>query len=128
MGIEALSRLAKECFFVDHRKESIDMIQANLELTGLGENAKVFCMDAVSFLSQTNETFDFVFLDPPYGTGLLQKVLPMLPEKMTDKGKILCESPQEELLPDTIDDFVLTKESRYGKIKISVYCHKDVVS
>ena len=72
MGIEALSRGAKEAVFVDNRKESVEIIKRNLKSTKLDENAKVIPMDSNSYLNVNSEKFDFVFIDPPYETGLLQ--------------------------------------------------------
>ena len=127
MGIEALSRGAKQAVFVDLRRESAEIIKRNLSATGLEANARVLNMDSIAFLKQKAEPFDLAFLDPPYGTGLLQKALPEVAKIMNKGGIIICESPQNEELPGQIDNFVLDRSYRYGKIKISTYCHKDVV-
>lgn len=127
MGIEALSRGAKQGVFVDTRRESIEVIKKNLAVTGLEKSARVLNMDSLSFLKQDTEPFDLAFLDPPYGAGILQKALPEVAKIMNKGGIIICESPQNEELPGQIDNFVLDRSYRYGKIKISTYCHKDVV-
>lgn len=127
MGIEALSRGAKEAVFVDARKESADTVRKNLDATGLAKSARVVQGDAFSYLNQEPKPFDLAFLDPPYGAGLLQKALPAVAQIMNQGGIIICESPQNEELPTEIDNFVLDRSYRYGKIKISTYCHKDVV-
>lgn len=126
MGIEALSRGAKEAVFVDSARSSISVINRNIEKTKLESNAKVINRDAKTFLTNTDKTFDIVFLDPPYGKGILQEVLPMVVTKMNVSGRIICESPQNEELPTEIGDFILDRNYRYGKIKINVYCHRDV--
>lgn len=127
MGIEALSRGAALSVFVDMRRESVEAIKKNLNTTGLGANARVLNMDSLAFLKQKTQPFDLAFLDPPYGTGLLQKALPGVAKIMNKGGLIICESPQNEELPEKIDNFVLDRSYRYGKIIISIYCHKDVV-
>ena len=127
MGIEALSRGAKQAVFVDLRRESAEIIKRNLSATGLEANARVLNMDSIAFLKQKAEPFDLAFLDPPYAAGLLQKALPEVAKIMNKGGIIICESPQNEELPGQIDNFVLDRSYRYGKIKISTYCHKDVV-
>ncbi|MGN1050901.1 MAG: 16S rRNA (guanine(966)-N(2))-methyltransferase RsmD [Acutalibacteraceae bacterium] len=126
MGIEALSRGAKKAFFVDFNRKSIDVLKKNLDNTKLLENGSIFNGEAKSFLLNTSEKFDFAFLDPPYNKGILQEILPFVAPKMSKIGKIICESPQKETLPQEICDFVLDREYHYGKIKISTYCHKDM--
>lgn len=126
MGIEALSRGAKEAVFVDKRREAVSVIQKNLQTTKLDSLAKVVQTDAISFLTNTDKKFDLVFLDPPYEEGLLQEILPLVVKKMSPGGRIICESPQNEVLPEEIDEFVLDRTYHYGKIKANTYCHRDV--
>ena len=125
MGIEALSRGAKQAVFVDNRRESVAIVKRNLESTKLGENAKVVQMDSISYLNINREKFDFLFLDPPYGTGLLQAALAKAESVMNKGGLILCESPVTEELPEELEDFVKYRQYKYGKIKITSYCHRD---
>lgn len=126
MGIEALSRKAREAVFIDARRESIDIIKKNLKNTGLESNAKVVNMDAECYLKSTNEIFDIAFLDPPYYSGEIQKVLPLLVNLMSKDGLIVCESPLDEELPSEVENFILYKDRVYGKVKISVYQRKGV--
>ncbi len=125
MGIEALSRGAREAVFVDNRRESIEIVKRNLKTTKLDANAKVVPMDSNSYLNVSSEKFDFVFLDPPYGTGLLQSALSKVEKVMNKGGMVICESPYTEELPSALDEFVKYREYKYGKIKITTYCHKD---
>lgn len=126
LGIEALSRGARQAVFVDASKNSIEVVQKNLEATGLGEHAQVKHMDFASFLLQNKEPFDIALLDPPYRTGLLQRALPMVAAAMNQGGTILCENPSDEELPETAGDFVRARTYRYGKIILTRYRHKDV--
>lgn len=126
MGIEALSRGAKQAVFVDSSKDSIAVVQANLEHTGFTDKAHVKKMDFASFLMQNAEPFDLAFLDPPYRTGLLQRALPLTAEVMNKGGTIICENPSDEELPESAGDFVRVRTYRYGKIIITFYRHKDV--
>ncbi|MBE6829998.1 MAG: 16S rRNA (guanine(966)-N(2))-methyltransferase RsmD, partial [Ruminococcaceae bacterium] len=65
LGIEALSRGAKQTVFVDASRNSIAVVEKNLEHTGLAENAVIKTMDFAAFLLQNREHFDLAFLDPP---------------------------------------------------------------
>mgnify|MGYP002802215763 FL=1 len=126
LGLEALSRGAREAVFVDAGKEPISIVEKNLANTGLGEHAKVLHMDYAAFLLRRNDPFDIAFLDPPYRTGLLQKALPMTAAIMNKGGVIVCEHPVDEEVPDTAGDFERKRDYRYGKILLTVYRHRDL--
>ncbi len=127
MGIEALSRGAKEAVFVDSSKNSIAVIKRNLQSTALQENAKILNIDSLSFLAMKNGQFDIAYLDPPYGTGLLQEALPLVAQIMRKSGVIICESPINEKILSNYGEFLLDREYRYGKIKIYTFRHKDLL-
>lgn len=126
LGIEALSRGAREAVFVDAESQPASVVAKNLESTGFTGQAKVKHMDFASYLSGACGTFDLAVLDPPYRTGLLQRALPMVAEHMNPGGTIICENPIDEPLPDTAGDFIRGRSHRYGKIVLTLYQHKDV--
>ena len=70
LGIEALSRGAKQAVFVDASKKSLDVVRRNLEHSGLQDYAQVHQMDFESFLMREQGKFDLVFLDPVSYTHL----------------------------------------------------------
>lgn len=121
LGIEALSRGAAYCTFVDQSRRSQEVTRENLQTTGLHKNSKVTAMDAASFLGSTRETFDIALLDPPYDKGILNDLLPKVAEKMAEHGAIICESRNHEQLPERAGDFVMKKAYRYGQIKLTLY-------
>ena len=125
MGIEALSRGAKQAYFIDSAKKSVEVVKRNLKTTGLSDNARVLQTDFRSFLSAGGARFDIAFLDPPYRAGLLQDALPLTAGVMKDTGVIIAENPLDEPLAEKYGDFVLDRQYRYGKIRISTYRHKD---
>ncbi|MBR3909645.1 MAG: 16S rRNA (guanine(966)-N(2))-methyltransferase RsmD [Clostridia bacterium] len=121
LGIEALSRGAKSATFVDSSNASIKIIKQNIESTGLSDNAKVYMADYQTFTASCRDTFDIVFLDPPYLKGLLLPALKAVLPLMSDYGIIVCEYPPEVEIPQEIAGFVVAKTYRYGKINVSVY-------
>lgn len=127
MGIEALSRGAESATFIDSKKQAVAIIKKNLDTARLAHRAKVFNMDSLSFLAVKKDKFDLAFLDPPYKTGLLQKALEMVPAVMKKSGVIICENPMDEELPGELSDFLLDRQYRYGKIKITTYKHRDFI-
>ena len=126
LGIESLSRGARQAVFVDASKDSVAIVQANLEHTGFTDRALVKKMDFSMFLVENREPFDLAFLDPPYRTGILQRALPMTADAMNKGGTIVCENPSDEEMPETAGDFIRVRSYRYGKIVLTLYRHKDV--
>lgn len=127
MGIEAISRGAKKAIFVDSSKNSLAVINRNLETTGFSANAEVKLSDSISFLKNCDEKFDIAFLDPPYRKSLLQKTLEILPMFMNRTGKIICEYPRDDELPEQVGEFVVKKHYRYGKIMLTVFVHESMI-
>lgn len=121
LGLEALSRGAKSCVFVDSAKESVKIIKANIQTCGLEEKTKVFQLDYASYCAMSRETFDYVFLDPPYLAGLLKPAIKAVLPLMSDYGTIICEHPPEIELDFQVGDFYIHKNYRYGKVLITVY-------
>ena len=121
LGIEALSRGARIAMFIDKSKNSINVVNENLEHTHLAKDAIVKNEDSITFLTRSKDVFDLAFLDPPYGKELVTKALPLLEPRMSDFGTICCETSALEVLPKTVGRFSLYKEYKYGKIKLSVY-------
>ena len=121
LGIEALSRGAKHCTFVDAANRSVDVVKQNLKTVGFEKRASVFCGDSKMYITLSKDKFDIALLDPPYNKNLIDEVLPAVAEKMTDYGVIICESALDETLPQTAGEFSLYREYRYGKIKLTAY-------
>lgn len=128
MGIEALSRGAKQAFFVDNSKKSLETVRRNLKSTRLEQNAKAVQADFRSFLAMNPARFDIAFLDPPYRTGDLQEAIELTAESMSETGVIIAENPLDEELLHQYGDFVLDRQYRYGKIKITTFRHKDYLT
>ena len=121
MGIEALSRGAVGCCFCDTSADAIEMIRKNLADCGLADKARVCKTDYAAFLASQTDMFDIAFLDPPYQAGLLLPALGKTVRVMRPYGMILCEHPDDVVLPDHVAGFVRTKQSKYGKVFISFY-------
>lgn len=121
LGIEALSRGAKHCTFIDSANRSVEVVKQNLKTVGFEKRASVFCGDAKMYIGLSKDKFDIALLDPPYNKNIIDAVLPSVAEKMTDYGVIICESALDEKLPETAGEFSIHREYRYGKIKLTAY-------
>ncbi len=121
LGIEALSRGAKNAVFVDADKNAVRIIKENLEKTKLDSLATVAQTDSIAFLSMTDKIFDIAFLDPPYETGLLQKALSKIDGHIAEGGVVICEHPFREELEDEVGGLKKYREYKYSKTAVTVY-------
>lgn len=121
MGIEALSRGARSCLFVDRNRQAVATIERNLKNTNLTQNATVLCGDSLSVLSGQRGPFDLVFLDPPYAAELMLPTLTLLSDKMAVGGIAVCETDRDTVLPDVVGALVLQRTYRYGRVVVRLY-------
>lgn len=123
LGIEALSRGADYCTFVDVYKDAAAIIRENLEITRLEALATVRQDDYLAFLTRSREKFDLIFLDPPYGSGMLEKAMETITtiDNVTENGIIVCENGSNSGWPVVSEPYRLQKEYQYGKIRIALY-------
>lgn len=81
IGIEALSRGAKEAVFIDNGSKQAACIRGNLKTTRLEDKALVLNCDVISglrMLERNGKRFDIVFMDPPYNHDLEKQVMESL--------------------------------------------------
>ena len=119
LGIEALSRGARECVFVDTSRDSLKLVRENLRRCGL-EGQIVQC-DGPEYLRR-GEKFDLIFIDPPYGTGLDARAVEAVKafDILSKGGIMVCETMRDTILPDPGADYGTVRTYRYGKIKLTV--------
>ena len=124
LGIEAISRGAKSAVFVDASQQAVKLIKENLNTVGFEDRARVVRGDSISFLA-SGEKYGLVFMDPPYDTDLLEKALEnaIKFDILKENGIIVCESKLEKQLTVT-EPYFLSKEYKYGKIKLSVFSRR----
>jgi 16S rRNA (guanine966-N2)-methyltransferase len=76
LGLEALSRGAKQCDFVENHPAALHALKANVAALRLRTRARVFVRDAVPFAERLGAgAYDLVFADPPYGSRKLDRVV-----------------------------------------------------
>ena len=77
LGLEALSRGAAHCLFIDKERAAIEAIRANVAALGAGMRADIR-QQAAEYAMAPRQPCDLVYLDPPYGSGLAERVLTMI--------------------------------------------------
>ncbi len=121
LGIEALSRGAEHCVFVDKNPEAVKIVRENVSDCGFVKQSRILGMDSVEYLKTAKSGLDIAFVDPPYRMGLIEKALPLLDEKLNEGAFVICEHERELTLPDEVGRLTLHKRYRYGKIALTVY-------
>lgn len=120
LGIECLSRGAKEAVFIDRDPAAIRIVKENLKTCGL--NGTVLCADALSYLKNCGK-FDLIFVDPPYDSGLYEPVLQAinLVDILSEGGIMIVEARRSAELPSLSAPYRRLREYTYGKVKICNY-------
>ncbi|MCR5332563.1 MAG: 16S rRNA (guanine(966)-N(2))-methyltransferase RsmD [Bacilli bacterium] len=110
-GFEALSRGAKSATFVDKGYEQVQCIKSNAN--NLNVNVSVHMRDVLSFLNETSEKYDLIFVDPPYKLNCYNEVVDLILKRnlLTDNGIIVLES----------EDILSLDETKFAKVKMYKY-------
>ncbi len=127
LGIEALSRGAAYCDFVDASRESVRIIRQNLNNARLDSDEYGVYQGALeNFFKKTSTNpvkYDMIFLDPPYGKHMIAPAIDWLiqGDRIAEDALIIIEHDgSETLLPQT-DLLSIEKEKKYGQTLIHIY-------
>lgn len=123
LGLEALSRGARRCWFCDNSRDSIRLLRENISYCRADEKAVVLTGDFRKILQNLNTSMDLIFLDPPYGRNLLPECFELIGEFgcLAEGGMIIAEHRREEVLPEELGGFEKIKERKYGTVMLSIY-------
>ena len=119
IGIEALSRGAGYCVFVENSQKAVKCIQENLSHTHLEENAVVLAknvLSAINELALRKSTFDIVYIDPPYKAGFEEETLKSLARSgiIHQDTQVILETDISNRLDFIEDsDYVVVREKNY---------------
>ena len=120
LGIEALSRGAAFCTFVENNRQAYKIVEQNIKNCKMEDVSSLVFSDASAFLSRKGG-WDIALLDPPYNKGLIYDCLEKLTQKMNDDGVIICETARGEELCGSVNGWTVSKEKNYGKSKLTYY-------
>ena len=129
MGLEALSRGAARCTFVELNRQNQKVLISNISNCGAGKEAVVIAKDfevALIDISEKNEkpVFDIVILDPPYEkTDYYSTAMMELQELglIDERSVVICEHLYDNKLFDTYGKLEKIKEKKYGTIGVDVF-------
>ena len=125
LGIEALSRGAREAVFVERSLKNVRLITNNLERSGFWEKARILKGDVFSLLpklAREDETFDFLLADPPFKESLRGPILNTVDENdlLKPKGLLIIEHEFHDTDPGG-HGMNLIKKRRFGHCIVSIY-------
>ncbi|MHB8530583.1 MAG: RsmD family RNA methyltransferase [Caulobacteraceae bacterium] len=115
MGLEALSRGAASCLFVDADPAALAAISRNVAALGVGERASIQAGDATRM--GAGESFDLAFVDPPYGAGLAQTALTGLAGRLAAGALAVVERGADEG-PLAAPGYAVLAERTWGAARV----------
>lgn len=128
LGLEALSRAAKQAVFVDSSPEAVRIINKNVELCGFSDRATVLKRDlskGLSFLTKQlpDISFSIIFIDPPYRKGLSLKMLQELAniDILSSGALVIVEEDAQTEMVSMVADLNLVDHRRYGDTGFWLY-------
>lgn len=120
MGLEALSRGAATCLFVENDRDAGEAIRQNIEAFRLEDRAKLIRRDATALGKGSDIPFDIAFLDPPYRSDLGEQALASLRAGGWLKpGALIVFERGANEAPLQLDGFEALDVRRYGAASVS---------
>ena len=128
LGLESLSRGAKEAVFNDLAKDSIRLLKKNLETLKIvvnGEEAKIYNFDYSTCLDVVKGSFDIIFIDPPYRLDYGVTALKKIAEKglLSQDGIAVYE--RDRAFEGEVDGLEKYDERKYGKAYLTFFKRKN---
>ena len=119
LGIEAMSRGAKEVVFVEKNYKIIKILKKNIERCNLMESSSIVKSDVLSYLDNENRTYDIIFADPPYRSYPFEEIFPKVSTLLNNNGIFCYESNKQN-----IDVEGLFKIKYYGNTQVVLWENK----
>ena len=119
MGLEALSREAGFCYFVDIAPIALKTIKANLaSLSVPQEQYMVIAKKDFEAINSIDKKIDLLILDPPYKEGKYNEIIDACKSILSDKSIIVCEADHKLTFVES--DYSKIKEYKYGDILVTI--------
>ncbi|MDC7242931.1 MAG: 16S rRNA (guanine(966)-N(2))-methyltransferase RsmD [Sphaerochaetaceae bacterium] len=123
LGIEALSRGASHCDFLDNNYLACKVIQANLDSLKVEESYQIIKNDALKFLRTTDKKYDYILVDPPYALMKYQEILNTIASRqlLNSGGIIVFEADKNTVLPLKASNIYKYKDKTFGNTIFGFY-------
>lgn len=122
LGIEALSRSAKNCDFVELKRAHLNIIEENLTKARLLEQAELYQQDVYLYLKSCNKKYDLIFMDPPYQKKMTTEAIELIIKNnlLKKNGLIISEKSASEKTTE-FEELNLIKNKTYGNSLLTIY-------
>ena len=123
LGIEALSRGAEYCDFVESDSKAAAVIKENLTRTAFIDRAKVWPLPVAKALSRLAGPYNLVVADPPYEYDRAEREIASVLEQglLAADGTLVVEHSQRKLWPEEISGYHQSTSRRYGDTRVTLY-------
>lgn len=129
LGIETLSRGASQAVFCDNSLDSIKIIKSNIEKARVVDRSQIVSGDfkrCLRDMEAKNQSFDMIFVDPPYYEGLFEEVLDTIRScKILKKDGIVIVEHDAKRPIGQVEGLEVYKEKKYGITMLTFYCLED---
>ena len=112
LGFEAASRGAKRVVMVERDRAAYAALVANREALA-ARQVEVVKADAIEFLRNRDGHYDVIFLDPPFVENYWPRIVPLLPQRLADDGRVYHEGAAAPPWPE---GWTVVKEGRAGQV------------
>ncbi len=121
LGLEALSRGAKNVVFVESSRKTAEILEKSL--AKIDCNANVICQKAITYLEKCNQKFDVIFLDPPYKSDLSQKSIDAITKRklIKNNGWVYVEHSLHSNPLIVPNNWLLHRSTKAGDAKADLY-------
>lgn len=130
IGLEALSRGATSCLFVDEHRQAVSTTKQNLEKSRL-EGGRILQSEAISFITRDTASYDLIFADPPYWKHALDKdhvknllAVPNIADRLTPGGHLIAEISSSQSTPPS-PHLTLVDRREYSNCAILIFSRPD---
>jgi len=123
LGLEGLSRGAGELVVVDSSRDAIRCIRDNVKTLGVGKATRIHQGDSLRVIAKLTGVFDWIFVDPPYGSDLAARLLELLASSAVvgPETVIVVEHDRRNVPAADFGSLRRTDRRRYGDTELSFY-------
>lgn len=128
VGIEALSRGAKQCVFIEKDTHAAAIIKENLFLTGLSAKGQVLVGNVFDMVRGLGQSYDLIFIGPPYKVHLVADTVAAVEryKLLKSDGLIIAQHHGKEDVPVAVGMLHLIRQEKYGDTRLSFYSAANV--
>lgn len=135
LGLEALSRGAAQCVFVEKDRRAVSMLRKNIERSSLANTAQIIQADVGTAVTGDGNVYDLIFIDPPFADlaewrtgGGAETLMRRTAELLAEDGILVFRFEEGKAPPPEWPNLELNKDKRYGRSRVCRYVgpHKDI--